>query len=152
MSVPTKDRPSGDGVPQKNLWGLKAELTFRRLLADIMKCSRKPRAQIARELSEILGRPADRPVGKNLLDDCVRSRKQGRMIRFPAAWIPALCQVTGSDRLQRHLLSERLLGFLTIGEDVTEAAESLKRAQEAVAKMVEQGRGRKAEKKRIRKT
>jgi hypothetical protein len=56
-----------------------------------------------------------------------------------AAWIPALCQVAGTDLLQRHLLSARLLEFLIIGESVTEASGSLKQAQEAVAKIVEQG-------------
>ena len=105
-----------------------------------MKASGKNRAQIASEMSQHLGCPADRPIAKNMLDDCVRSRKKGRMVRFPAAWIPALCQVIGSDRLQRHLLSERLLDLLAIGETMTEAAASLKRAHEAVAAILEQGR------------
>jgi hypothetical protein len=62
------------------------------------------------------------------------------MVRFPAAYVPALCQVVGNDDLQRHLLSERLLDLLAIGESVTEAAGSLKRAQEAVARIIEQAR------------
>lgn len=100
-----------------------------------MKRSGKGRTQIAREMSQILGCPVDRPIAKNMLDDCVRSRKTGRMVRFPAAWIPAISQVTGSDSLQRSLLSERLLDLLAVGEDVKEAESRLKRAQEAVARI-----------------
>jgi len=105
-----------------------------------MKRSGKSRAEIASEMSAILGYPADHAMGKGLLDDCVRSRKKGRMIRFPAAYIPALCQVVGNDELQRHLLSERLLDLLAIGENVTDAAASLKRAQEAVAQLTKRAK------------
>lgn len=132
MSVPTKDKASGDGVPDKRVWGVKAELRFRRLLAEVMTRSGKNRANIAREMSQALGLPADRTIPKNMLDDCVRSRKKGRMVRFPAAWIPALCQATGSDQLQRHLLSDRLLKLVAIGESVAQAAAALERAREVV--------------------
>jgi hypothetical protein len=132
-NVPTKDTAPGDRLPEKRAFGILAELRFQRLLADVMKRSGKNRSQIADEMSRILGRP----VGKNVLDDCVRSRKKGRMVRFPAAWIPAICEATQNDELQRHLLSERLLDFLAIGERVNGAARSLKQAQEAVAKIAE---------------
>jgi len=83
MSVPTKDRLSGDGHPEKRVWGIRAELGFRRLVAETMERSRKNREQIAREMGQILGRP----ISKGMLDECVRSRKTGRMVRFPAACV-----------------------------------------------------------------
>lgn len=65
-----------------------------------------------------------------------------RHARFPATWVKAFCEAVGSDELQRHLLSERLLNLLTVGETVAEAAQSLKRAQEAVAKITESKRSK----------
>ncbi len=54
---------------------------------------------------------------------------------LPADCVPALCDILGIDALQRQLLSDRLRELLTIGESVTQAAGSLKRAQEAVARI-----------------
>ncbi|GEM_PF-966660 len=139
MSVPIEHAVSED-APLKKIWGITAELRFQRLLADVMKRSGKTRAQIAAQLSQVLGCSPERPIRKQMLDDCVRSRKKGRAVRFPAAWIPGLCHILGSDELQRHLLSDRLRELLLVGENVTEAASSLKRAQQAVAKIVEQER------------
>jgi hypothetical protein len=105
-----------------------------------MRDSHKSRAVITREMSLALGFPLECSIPKDLLNDCLRSRKRGRAVRFPAAWVPALCQVIGSDELQRHLLGERLRSLLAIGEDVAQSARSLKRAQEAVARIMEQGK------------
>jgi len=137
MSVPTKDKPYGDGLPPKRALGVKEEMVFRAVLAREMDLSGKNRAQIASEMSRILGCPTDRLITKNMLDDCVRSRKTGRVIRFPAAWVAALCEAIGRDGMQRHLLNDRLRGLLMIGENVSESARSLKRAQEAVEKIME---------------
>jgi hypothetical protein len=117
MSVPTNDKPSGDGLPEKRLWGVRAELAFRRTLADAMKRSGKSRMQIAHEMSESLGRA----IGKNILDDCVRSRKKGRMTRFPAAWVAALCEVLGSDQLAVAVMPQRLRELAELGHRVDEA-------------------------------
>ena len=136
MGVPTNHTVSGDGLPEKTALGTRAEMIFRALLADTMKQSGKSRAQIADELTQILGGR----IAKNVLDDCVRSRRRGRKVRFPAAWIPALCEVTGSDEPQRHLLSGRLRHLLVIGENVTDAARSLACAQEAVAQLTKQAK------------
>jgi hypothetical protein len=140
QGVPTIRPVSGNGERGRNLWALRAEREFRRLLADVMKRSGKSRAQIASEMSRVLNCPAERPVRKDFLDDCVRSRKQGRPVRFPAPWIPAICEVTGSDVLQRHLLSQQLLDWLLIGERVVHAEASLKEAHEATARIIAQAR------------
>lgn len=140
QGVPTVQPVSGNGKTGRNLWALRAEREFRRLLADVMKQSGKSRAQIASEMSRVLGCPPERPVRKDFLDDCVRSRKQGRPVRFPAPWIPAICEVTGNDALQRHLLSQQLLDCLLIREKIAHAEALLREAHEATVKIIEQAR------------
>ena len=140
QGVPTIQPVSGNGKPGRNLWAVKAEREFTRLLADVMKRSGKSRAQIASEMSRVLNCPPERPVRKDFLDDCVRSRKQGRPVRFPAPWIPALCEVTGNHELQRRLQSQQELEYVLIGERVYHAAASLKEAYEATARIIEQAR------------
>jgi hypothetical protein len=137
VRVPTKDSPSGDGLPAKKVWAPLAESRVRRLLADTMKRSGKGYEQIAREMSEALGLSSDRPIDKGVLADCVRCRRKGRRVRFLAAWVPAFCEVTGSDELQRHLLSERLRGLLAAGESVEKGSDSLKRAVALVERLAE---------------
>jgi hypothetical protein len=105
-----------------------------------MKNSGKNRVLIAREMTEILGLSPDRAIKKGLLDDCVRRRKKGRMVRFPAAWVPALCQVTQNDELQRQLLTDRLRDLLAVGESVTGAVSRLAEAQGALARIMRQSR------------
>jgi hypothetical protein len=120
MSVPTNHGISGNGL-NRVIWRSKAEKSFQRLLAEVMERSGKGRAQIAAEMSAYLDCPPDQPIRKQALDDYVRSRKKGRQVRFPAPWIPALCSVTGSDTLQRHLLDEHLLQAMQIGEGILES-------------------------------
>ncbi len=140
QGVPVKEPVSGNGKTHIKLWALKAERDFRCLLANVMKHSGKTRVQIASEMSRVLGCPPERPIRKDFLDDCVRRRKQGRPVRFPAPWIPALCEVTGSDVLQRHLLSQQLLDCLLVGERVAQGEASLKEAYEATMRIIEQAR------------
>jgi hypothetical protein len=135
MGIPVSSRVCGNDS-QGEIWAIEAERRFRRLLADVMKRSGLSRAAIAKEISQILGRP----VRKQTFDDFVRSRKKGCPFRFPAAWVPALCQVIKNDELQRHLLSDRLLELLSIGESIADSALPLKRAYEAVTKLAKQKR------------
>jgi len=143
MDVPVSTQPCRNGL-EGQLWGVKAELEFRRLLADVMKRSGMSRAAIAQEMSRLLGRT----VTKQTLDDFVRSRRIGRASRFPAAWVPTLCQVIRSDELQRHLLSEELLEWLSIGESIAHSPAPLKRAYEGVLRLVRLGRRRAGRSKR----
>ena len=135
MDVPVSTRPCRNA---EGPWGVRAELAFRRLLADVMKRSGMSRVVIAQEMTRLLGRT----VTKQTLDDFVRSRKKGRVSRFPAAWVSTLCQVVQNDELQRHLLSERLLEFLSTGESIADSTVPLKRAYEAVVRLTKQGRQR----------
>ena len=48
--------------------------------------------------------------------------------------------MTGSDVLQRHLLSQQLLDCLLVGERVAQGEASLKEAYEATMRIIEQAR------------
>ena len=87
---------------------MRIDAAFRALLADIIKDHRE---SVASELRVRLGRP----VTKAMLDEYTRNPSTGREMRFPAVWVPAICQITGDDRLQRLLLGERLAEILEVG-------------------------------------
>lgn len=100
------------------------DAAIRALLSEVMRSSKKSRAQIAQEMSALLGRS----VTVYMLNDFTASCKGQRVaedsqldtrkspVRFPAAWIHAFCEVTGDDRMQRLILSPRLRSLLQLGE------------------------------------
>lgn len=90
------------------------EVEVRRILREAMKGSGKQRHEIAREMAEVLGRT----LTASILADFSRNATKKRQVRFPAAWVPALCEVTGDDSLQRYLMGERLKQRCKVGEDV----------------------------------
>ena len=116
------------------------EAALRNLVKSLIKKSGKNRAIIARRMTAIIeartAKPG-RPISKRMIDDWVSPKMRAR---FPAALIEAFCEAVDDDTLQRHVIGARLRDLLAIGESVIEAAGSLKRAHEAVARIVEQGR------------
>lgn len=108
----------------------------RAMSAAIARCADK-RKEIADELGAAVGER----ITKTRLDDYTATSKPVR--RFPAAWICAFCELTGSDELARCVLPKHLLDLLAIGESVVGAAGSLKRAHEAVSRIIEQPRQKK---------
>jgi len=68
------------------------------------------RTEIAEELTLHVGQP----TSKRMLDDWTAESK--KRARLPACYVEALCEITNDDRLQRHLLSERLRELLRLGE------------------------------------
>lgn len=70
--------------------------TLSKVLHNI--CKRKNREQVCRELTARLGRP----ISVAMLNDFTRPSKRGA--RFPAAWIPAFCEVTEDESLL-HLIA-----------------------------------------------
>ena len=66
---------------------------IRILITDAIKRSPKKRQQIAEEMTNLLGRSV---TAQMLMDYTAESRKQ---YHFPAAWIPAFCEVTADFRL-----------------------------------------------------
>jgi hypothetical protein len=106
-----------------------AEREFRKLLADIIKKSGKPRAKIAEDMRAALGGE----ITKDKLNEFVRSPRPGRVMRFPAAWARAFCDAVGSDELARFLLSESDRRAVRIAEHSIAAEDHLRRALELVA-------------------
>jgi hypothetical protein len=86
------------------------DTAIRRHISDAMRRSSKSRAEIAEEMSRRL----ECRVTASMLNDYTAETKGAA--RFPAAWIVALCEVTGDDRLQRLVLSARLQKLLGLAE------------------------------------
>lgn len=92
---------------------------LRELVTALLKqCPNKKRPQIAGEMSLHAGQQ----ISKRMLDDWTAESK--KPARFPACFVQAFCEVTQDDRLQRHLLSERLRRLLSLGESVEDLINS----------------------------
>jgi hypothetical protein len=122
MGVPILRRKDGT-VP--------AEDEVRRILRQAMRQSGRRREEIAREMTETLGRT----VTGSMLADFTRNGSGKRQVRFPAAWVLALSKVTGSDELQRHLLGARLRELLELGDRTVEWAWALRKVRQELAKL-----------------
>ena len=105
MALPIIQRKDGT-VP--------AEDEVRRILREGMKRSRKEREEIAREMTEALGRT----VTATMLADFTRNGTKKRQVRFPAAWVPAFCEVVGDNSLQHDLMGDQLNRCCEIGRQV----------------------------------
>lgn len=88
--------------------------TLKKLLTQLIKESKRDRAAIAAAMSRHTGCR----VSTRMLFDWSASRKQARL---PAAFVEAFCKALGDDRLQRHIMGERLRRALAVGEAVLEA-------------------------------
>lgn len=78
--------------------------TIRRQIAAILHEIRKAknRHRVAVELSSVL----QRPISVAMLNDFTRTGRSGA--RFPAAWIPAFCAVTGDYSLLSTIAGNKL--------------------------------------------
>lgn len=83
---------------------------LRALLTQAIRRCSKSRQQIADELSVLLGQR----ITVYMLNDFTSESK--KPARFPACFIAPLCEVIGSDELQRFVLSERLRRLLDFAE------------------------------------
>jgi hypothetical protein len=72
-----------------------------------------------------------------------RTRKDGKAVPFPAAWVGAFCSVTGYDALAIYVLPEHLRRTLEIGECVIASEGSLENALALVRSLKERPRTRK---------
>jgi len=109
------------------------DAALRETLRQAIGSYKDSRGHLCDKLSDRVGRV----VTVGMLENWISESKW--KWHLPADCVPALCDILGTDTLQRQLLSERSRELIAIGETVTQAAGSLKRAQEAVAKIVEQG-------------
>ncbi len=87
---------------------------MRRLMTEAMTHSRKTASEVAKEISERLGRP----ITGNMIYELTRNGEPGREVRLLATWVPAFCESTNDDRLQWMLMSPRLRGLIELGERV----------------------------------
>jgi|SRR6185312_2367108 len=85
---------------------------LRQTISLLIRSSKKSRAQIADELSIIL----NCKVTVNILNGFTAKSKLG--VRFPAAWVPALCEVLDDDRLMLLMDRRRTVPILEWSEDL----------------------------------
>ena len=126
---------------------LGAEL--RDLLSQAIRHSGKNAAEVAQEMTKRLGRP----VTESMVYELTRNsdRAQPRELRLLATWVPAFCEVTGDDRLQRWLAGPRLRELVELGERVSSMGWVLRKMQDELARLTGSGVGKKAKGKRSRK-
>jgi hypothetical protein len=92
------------------------DLAFRTLLSDVL--SGKDRNQIAAEMTKRLGL-RENPINRSKLNDFTATTKAGA--RFPAIYVPALCEAAGDDRLRYFLQTPRVQLLVDIGSKVVGA-------------------------------
>ncbi len=100
--------PEKTGTPREQLCDPDSEL--RRLVTEMIRRCPKKRLQIAEELSAKLGHR----VTEHMLNDFTSEGK--KPARFPAYFIAPLCEIVGSDELQRFVMSDRLRKLLDFAE------------------------------------
>jgi len=112
------------------------DTALRQLLSQAIRSCPLSRVQICEALTRRLGVK----VKPFMLDSYTAESK--KPARFPAAWVPALCEVTGNNELQRCLLSAGDRQFLDLGERTAEWALALRKVRQELAKLDRQGQKR----------
>ena len=120
---------------------------IRDLLSKSIARSGKHAAEVAQEMTKRL----DRPVTGSMIYELTRNGEPGREVRLPATWIPAFCEVTGDDRLQRWLAGPRLRELIELGEQVCSMRESGQHLLDLAARFRTYGRETKGKRKSTRK-
>ena len=88
------------------------DLAIRKAATEMIRRCGKSRRQIAEEMSALVGPEIE--ITEHMLNSYTAESKRGA--RFPAAFVPAFCEVTGDDELQRLMLGPRLKKLLEIAE------------------------------------
>lgn len=86
------------------------DLPFREMLSEALRESGKSREHIASELSRRVGRT----ITASMVNDYTARTKE--TYRFPAAWIGAILEITGSEKLRRFLLTPQIQSLLSLAE------------------------------------
>ncbi len=110
----------------------RADAAFRTALTAAIRKANKSRAEIAEELSAVVGRN----VSVAMLAECTEPGKW--RVRFPAAWIEPLCAILGNDSLRRQLLSPHMRDLLALGESAVVALRSDPARRRLVRKLTEE--------------
>jgi hypothetical protein len=108
---------STETFPKSDPAILKLGAEVRRLMTEAMKRAGKNAKEVAKEMTDRLG---GRPITESMIYELTRngSQDQPREVRLLATWVPAFCEVTGDDRLQRWLAGPRLREFIELGQGV----------------------------------
>lgn len=91
---------------------------LRELISTVLAECGLSRPQIATALSEKIGRT----ITVSQLNDYTARTK--RTARFPAAYVPAFCTVTGDYRIARYLLAPEDRGLLDLGVEIFKAEQT----------------------------
>jgi hypothetical protein len=110
------------GIPQLS----SIDLEFRCLLSAVLDECGADRDQIAADMTRRLGLEVENPINRSKLNDFTARTKTGA--RFPAIYIPALCEATADDRLRRFLQSRRTRLLIDLGSSVLKAITANKEA------------------------
>jgi hypothetical protein len=108
---------------------VESDQKLRQCLAEAMHSSPKNREQIAEELSARVGRR----VTVHMLDDFSAPSKDNR---FPAAWVPAFCEITSDDAAQRFLMGPNLRTLVELGEHEISAKRATKSKAELLGRLL----------------
>jgi hypothetical protein len=122
----------------------------RDLLTKAMKHAGKDAKEVAKEMSERLG---GRPITESMIYELTRNGGQGqpREVRLLATWVPAFCEVTGDDRLQRCLAGPQLRQLIALAEGAKYMRSTGLQLLDIAAQLRSYQRGSKAKKKQTRK-
>jgi hypothetical protein len=102
------------------------DAAIRECLVAAIRTSKKSREQITDEMSSIF----EQRISVRMLNDYTATAESKRAARFPAAWVPAFCEVTGDDLLRRLLLCPRLRKLIEIAEGELETHKARRRKRE----------------------
>jgi hypothetical protein len=117
-------------------------------MTKAMKRAGKNAAEVAQEMTKRLGRP----ITESMIYELTRNGDQPREVRLPITWVPAFCDITGDDRLQRWLAGPRLCELIELGERVCSLDSILGQMQAALGKLrAQRGHRSKPKGKRTRK-
>lgn len=116
-------------APKRGLWigTYEADSLVRKIIAEMLEIARKngkDRAQVAKEMTEALGRdvtPAmlaefTRSAAQPSAQNVGKSPRRKRYLSLPTPWVPALSAATGSDKLVRHLMDQPNLDLLVLAK------------------------------------
>jgi len=105
--------------------------SFRVLLSKVMSECGLRREEIAERLTPKVGRD----ITLSQLNDYTTTTRM--TARFPAAYVPAFCEVTGDDRLRQFLLNRRSRHLLELGKQTLDAERA---KSELIKKIVDAGK------------
>lgn len=123
MGVPTQQENRGTPQGEKEV------------VAIIRKATKGRRHIIAARMGKILGIQINPRLFAEFCRTNTATPSKRRHTRFPAAWVKAFCEATGSDELARCLLPESARCALAASAGIVESRKAVTCAQEALGRV-----------------